>query len=116
MSMLMNYLFKRLNIKIKTVAPYNHQSLQAEHEIKSLFTIQTKHLIEQGQMAYNTFNSPNTGNYSPYKLVFGRKPKILLDLETDPGIKVSGSYQDYYYLLNKRIKYLQDILQQFKSK
>ena len=29
MSMLMNYLFKRLNIKIKTVAPYNHQSLQA---------------------------------------------------------------------------------------
>ena len=24
MSMLMTYLFKRLNIKIKTVAPYNH--------------------------------------------------------------------------------------------
>ena len=29
MSLLMNYLFKRLGIKIKTVAPYNHQSLQA---------------------------------------------------------------------------------------
>ena len=26
MSSLMNYLFKRLGIKIKTVAPYNHQS------------------------------------------------------------------------------------------
>ena len=36
MSMLMTYLIKRLNIKIKTVAPNNHQSLQAEHEIKSL--------------------------------------------------------------------------------
>ena len=36
MSMLMTYLFKRLNIKIKTVAPYNHQSLQAVHGIKSL--------------------------------------------------------------------------------
>ena len=35
-SLLMNYLFKRLGIKIKTVAPYNHQSLQAEHSIKSL--------------------------------------------------------------------------------
>ena len=35
MSTLMNYLFKRLTIKIKTVAPYNHQSLQSEHEIKS---------------------------------------------------------------------------------
>ena len=33
MSMLMNYLFTKLNIKIKTVAPYNHQSLQAEHGI-----------------------------------------------------------------------------------
>ena len=32
MSMLMNYLFKKFSIKIKTVAPYNHQSLQAEHE------------------------------------------------------------------------------------
>ena len=38
-SSLMNYLFKKLHIKIKTVAPYNHQSLQAEHGIKSLSTI-----------------------------------------------------------------------------
>ena len=36
MSTIMSYLFKRLNIKIKTVAPFNHQSLQAEHGIKSL--------------------------------------------------------------------------------
>ena len=27
MSTIMNYLFKRLNIKVKTVAPFNHQSL-----------------------------------------------------------------------------------------
>ena len=126
MSMLMNYLFKKLNIKIKTVALYNHQSLQAEHGIKSLSMILTKHLTEQGQMlpkflplttsAYNTFNSPNLGNYSPYELVFSRKTKVLLDLETDPDIKVSGTFIDYYMLLNKRLKYLQNILQQFKSK
>ena len=93
MSMLMNYLFKKLNIKIKTVAPYNHQSLQAEHRIKLLSMILTKHLTEQGQMwpkflplenvAYNTFNSPNLGNYGPNELVFSGKPKVLLDLETD---------------------------------
>ena len=29
MSSLMNYLFNTLDIKIKTVTPYNHQSLQA---------------------------------------------------------------------------------------
>ena len=49
MSMLMNYLFKSLGIKIKTVGPYNHQSLQAEHGIKSLSNILTKHLTGQGR-------------------------------------------------------------------
>ena len=92
MSTLMNYLFKNLNIKIKTTALYNHQSLQAEHGIKSLSMILTKHLTEQGQvqpkflplatLACNTFNPPNLGYYSSYKLVFSRKPKVLLDLET----------------------------------
>ena len=50
MSSLMNYLFKRLGIKIKTVAPYNHQSLQAEHGIKSLSNILTKHLTGSREM------------------------------------------------------------------
>ena len=36
MSLLMTYLFHRLNIKIKTIAHYNYQSLQVEHGIKSL--------------------------------------------------------------------------------
>ena len=44
MSSPMNYLFNKLDIKIKTVAPYNNQSLQAEHGIKSLSRILTKHL------------------------------------------------------------------------
>ena len=50
MSTIMSFLFKRLNIKIKMVAPFNHQSLQAERGIKSLSSILTKHLPEQGQM------------------------------------------------------------------
>ena len=64
MSSLMSYLFHRLNIKVKTIAPYNHQSLQAEPGIKSLTRILTKHLTGLGQMwtkylslatfAYNT--------------------------------------------------------------
>ena len=123
---LMNYLLKILNIKIKMVAPYNHQSLQAEHGIKSLSNILTKHLIDHRQMwpkylplaslAYNTFISPNLGNCSPYELVFGRKPKLFLDLEINPNIKVSGTYKHCYTLLNKRLKYLHKILQEFKSK
>ena len=65
MSSFMSYLFHRLDIKIKTIAPYDHQSLQAEHGIKSLTHILTKHLTGLGQIwtkyvslatfAYNTF-------------------------------------------------------------
>ena len=50
MSSLMTYLFHKFDIKIKTVGPYNHQSLQAEHGIKSLSHILLKHLTSLGQM------------------------------------------------------------------
>ena len=64
---------------------------------------------------YNTFNTPNLGNYSPYELTFGRRPRPLMSLESNPYIKVSGTFKEYYELLNKRIKYLQDLFN-FKSK
>ena len=67
MSSLMPYLLDKINIKIKTVTPYNHQSLQAEHETKLFSHILTKHLANLGQMwlkyfslatfAYNMFNT-----------------------------------------------------------
>ena len=126
MSSLMQYLFAKLDIKIKTVVPYNHQSLQAEHGIKSLSTILMKHLTDLGQMwlkylplatfTYNTFTSMNVANYSLYELVFGKKPQLLLNIETTPDIKVSGTFKDYYNLLNKRLLYLHKLLQDFKSK
>ena len=125
MSLLMMYLLNTFNIKIRTVAPYNHQSLQAEHGIRSLTTILTKHLTSIGQMwakylplamfAYNMFNTPNLGNYSPYELTLGRKPRPLITLDSNPDIKVSGTYKEYYELLNKRLKHLHDILLNFKS-
>ena len=89
MSSLMTCLLNKFNIKIRTLAPYNHQSLQAEHGFKSLSTILTKHLTNLGQMwpkylplatfAYNMFDTPDLGNYSPYELIFGRKPRSLLN-------------------------------------
>ena len=123
MSALMNYLFRKLNIKIKTVAPYNHQSLQAEHGIKSLSRILTKHLTGQGQMwhkyfplatfAHTMFNSSNLANHSPNKLVFRRTPKLLLDLETDPDMKVSGTYKEYLTQLGKILEYLHKFCKTF---
>ena len=124
MSSLMTYLLSKFNIKIRTLAPHNHQSLQAEHGIKSLSTILTKHLTNLGQMwpkylplamfVYNMFNTPNLRNYIPYELTYGRKPRSLLNLDSNPDIKVSGMFREYYELLNKRLKYLHDILLNFK--
>ena len=86
MSSLMNYLFNKLDIKIKTVATYNHQLLQAEHRIKSLSMILMKYLTNLGQMW----------------------PKYL-SLAT-------FWFKDYHELLNKGLKYLHELLQNFKSK
>ena len=66
--------------------------------------------------ACNNCKTPNLANYRPYKLVFGRKPKLLLKLETTPDIKVLGTLKDYYILLNKRLQYLHKLLQDFRSK
>ena len=102
MSSLMTYLLNKFDIKIRTVAPYNHQCLQAEHGIKSLSTILTKHLTSLGQkwpnylplatFAYNMFNTPNLGNYSPYELTYGRKSRPLLNFNSNPDIKVLGTF------------------------
>ena len=119
MSSLMTYLLNKFNIKIRTGAPYNHHFPQAEHSIKSLSTILSTYLTNLGQMkpkylplamlAYNTFNTPNLGNYSLYELIFDRKPRPLLNIDSNPDIKVIE-------LLNKRLKYLHDILLNFKAK
>ena len=108
------------------MAPYNHQSLQAEHGIKSLSNILTKHLTKSGDMwidylpfatlAYNMYNSLNLSNYSPSELVFGRKMKLLLDLETDPDVKVVVTYKEYYERLEQRLIYLQKVLLDFKMR
>ena len=65
---------------------------------------------------YDTPNFPNLTNHSPYELVFGRKPKLLLDLETDPEIKISGTYKEYYMQLGKRLQYLHKLLQDSRMK
>ena len=106
MSPLIIHLLNKFIIKIRTVAPYKHQSLQAEHCIKSLSTVLTKYLTNLGQMlpiylslamfAYNTLNTPNIGNYSSYELIFGRKPRSLINLGSNPDIQVSGTFKEYY--------------------
>ena len=62
------------------------------------------------------FNTPYLAYYSPYELTYGRKPRPLLNLDSNPDFKVSGTFREYYDMLNKRLKYLHDILFNFMSK
>ena len=48
--------------------------------------------------------------------MFRRKPKLLINIETNPDIKISGTFKDYHTLLTKRLDYLQKTLQNFKLK
>ena len=43
----------------------------------------------------NKFNTPRLRNYSQYKVVFDKEPKSLLNLESMPNIKISGTFKDY---------------------
>ena len=47
--------------------------------------------------------------------LLAENPKLLLNVDSSPDINVSRNVKEYYELLNKRIKYLQDILFNFKS-
>ena len=49
-------------------------------------------------------------------MVFGRKPKLLLDLETDPDVRVSGMHRDYLLQLRKGLEYLHKVLLEFQMK
>ena len=57
--------------------------------------------LPMAMFAYNMFNTPNLGNYSPYELTFGRKPRPLLNLDLNHDINVSGIFKEYYELVNK---------------
>ena len=52
--------------------------------------------VSLAMFACNSFNGPNLGNYTPYELSFDRKPKLLLNVETNPDIKVSRNFWEYY--------------------
>ena len=99
MSSLCQWFFKAYGIQLITVSPTNHKSSQAEHGIKSLSSILMKHLsglgddwhlyIRPAMLTYNTYNTPNLDNLSPFELALGRKPILVPRLENIPHVAVT---------------------------
>ena len=117
-SSLMEAFVTQLNIKMILVNPTNHQSLQAEHGIKSLSGLLVKHLstvwswhsvLPYSMLCYNGYSSPNLNGYSPYELTLSNKLEIKVDTV------VSGTFKDYYEKLKKNLQYMGERLQKFRS-
>ena len=117
--------FHALGVSLITVSTTNHQSLQAEHGIKSLVQLLEKHLTKDGSrwhmflpaavFNYNTYNSPNLDQYSPYELTFGHPPKIHPGIEIVPKVPRTGTYAQYYTELRERLMRLRTSLNKFRD-
>ena len=125
-SHLMAYFTKQYGIKLYMVSVHNHQSLLAEHSIKSLSSI-IKYLMFQAQgpwvnyvddamVMYNSYASPNLDSLSLYELVYGHKAKVVPDLEISVSAPAAGEYCNYVRLLQKQLTVLRTHLQQFCDK
>ena len=125
MSSLCQWFFKAYGIQLVTVSPTNHKSLQAEHGIKSLSNILMKHLSGLGDdwhlytrpamLTYNTYNTPNLDNLSPFELALGRKPILVPRLENAPHITITGTFAKAKQVLEQKLKYLREKLQKFRD-
>ena len=126
MSSLCKYCFQQYKIQILTVSVTNHKSLQAEHGIKSLSNLITTHLTGLGMdwpiyarpcmLTYNSYATPNLDGFSPFELVFGRKPRIVPILEITPPVPVTGTYKEAFTLLNKKLRYFREMLVKFRDR
>ena len=125
MSSLCRWFFKAYGIQLVTVSPTNHKSLQAEHGIKSLSNLLMKHLSGLGDdwyvytrpamLTYNTYNTPNLDNLSPFELALGRKPILVPKLENAPHIPITGTFAKAKQVLEQKLKYLREKLQKFRD-
>ena len=125
MSSLCQWFFRAYGIQLVTVSPTNHKSLQAEHGINSLSNIFMKHLSGSGDnwhlyarpamLTYNTYNTTNLDNMSPFELALGRKPILVPKLECTPYIPVTGTFAKAKSILEQKLKYLREKLQKFRD-
>ena len=126
MSSLCKYCFQQYKIQILTVSVTNHKSLQAEHGIKSLSNLIITHLSGLGvdwltyarpcMLTYNSYATPNLNGFCPFELVFGRKPRIVPILEISPPVPITGTYQNAFDLLNKKLRYFREMLIKFRDR
>jgi hypothetical protein len=125
LSNLAKFFFGMFDIKLVTVSTTNHQSLLAEHGIKSISNILMKHLSGLGDdwpkyvgpsmMSYNAYGTPNLAGFSPFELAFGRKARIIPTMEINIDVPLTGTYRQYVDMWKEIGSYLRKYVHQHKN-
>ena len=120
----MHYILDALKVTVKLVSPSNHGSLKTERYIQTINNLITRQLTGKGRewplyvtstcYAMNTFVSPTTG-FSPYELVFLKKPPDILNLHFQPLQTIAKGYEDYCLKMKNRLENVGNIILELKT-
>ena len=123
-SKVMHYILDALKINTKIISPHNHGSLKTERYIQTINNLITRQLTGKGKewplfvmstcYAMNTFVSPVTG-FSPYELVFLKKPPDLLNLYFQPLETVAKDFREYCVKMKARLNEVATVVMEMKS-
>ena len=125
MSHLTQWFLKSYGIHVTTASPTNHQSLMAEHGIKSFAGILMKHLTGLGDnwplfckpamLVYNSYVTSNLDNLSPFEVAVGRKAVLAPRFECKPNVSNSGTHAKAHENLQEKLLYFRKMLEEFRS-
>ena len=123
-SKVMHYILDALKIQVKCISPYNHGSLKTERYIQTIKILITRHLCNKGKewplfitssfYAMSTFVSSVT-RFSPYKLVFLKKPPDVLNLYFQPLDTVVKGYRDYCIKMHAKLDNIATFITELKT-
>ena len=117
----MMHIYKRFHIDTKVVSPGNHGSLKTERYIRTLSDIIGKSLTGTGRnwptyvnaacYSHNIMVSPTIG-FSPYEMVFLKKPPSLSHLDLDPfqGTPLTTEAREYLEILRQRFEVIKNVV------
>ena len=118
-------LLTAMQCTMQIISPWNHGSSKAERQIQTIGLMITKQLKEKGETwplyasvaayAMNTFVSRALNGFSPFELVFARKPRDLSSV----GLKAIHEYpialREYAELLHKRAEFIRKFQMNWKT-
>ena len=115
----MHYILDALKVNVKLVSPHTHGSLKTKRYINNLITRQLPGKGRELQLyvtltyPMNTFVSPTT-SFSPYELVFLKKPSDILNLYFQLLQNIAKDYEHYCIKMKTRLDNVGNVILDFK--